>query len=116
MKNLKSIIHYECATSFKYIWLFYAIQYALVGFITMIVGLVMGTFEEVGTNCLEMNSLVYVSILGILGFKEDFKMLIQHGFTRKYIFIATFSMFCFIAGTMALVDTEVGNMIHYFNL
>ena len=56
MKNLKSIIHYECATSFKYIWLFYAIQYALVGFITMIVGLVMGTFEEVGTNCLEMNS------------------------------------------------------------
>ena len=47
MKNLKSIIHYECATSFKYIWLFYAIQYALVGFITMIVGLVMGTFEEV---------------------------------------------------------------------
>ena len=66
MKNLKSIIHYECATSFKYIWLFYAIQYALVGFITMIVGLVMGTFEEVGTNCLEMNSLVYVSILGVL--------------------------------------------------
>jgi len=115
MKNLKSIIHYECATSFKYIWLFYAIQYALVGFITMIVGLVMGTFEEVGTNCLEMNSLVYVSILGVLGFKEDFKMLIQHGFTRKYIFIATFSMFCFIAGTMALVDAAGGNMIHYFN-
>ena len=24
-------------------------------------------------------------------------------------------MFCFIAGTMALVDTAVGNMIHYFN-
>lgn len=109
MKNLKSIIQYECMTSFKYIWLFYAIQYALVGFITIIIGLVMGTFEDVGTNCLEINTLGYIGILGVLGFKDDFKMLIQNGFTRKYIFIATLSMFGFISGTMALIDTIVGN-------
>ncbi len=115
MKNLKSIIQYECMTSFKYVWLFYAIQYAIVGFITIIIELVMGTFEDVGTNCLEMNTFVYIGILGALGFKEDFKMLIQNGFTRKYIFIATFSMFCFISGIMAFVDTAVGNLLHYFN-
>lgn len=28
MNKLKSIIQYECMTSFKYIWIFYAIQYA----------------------------------------------------------------------------------------
>lgn len=115
MKNLKSIIQYECATSFKYVWIFYAIQYALVAFITIIIGLVMGTFEDVGTNCLEMNTLIYIGILGVLGFKDDFKMLIQNGFTRKYIFIATLSMFGFISGTMALIDTIVGNLIHHFN-
>lgn len=115
MKNLKSIIQYECLTSFKYIWVFYGIQFAIVGFITLIVGLAMGTFDGIGTNCLETNSLVYVSILGVLGFKEDFKMLIQNGFTRKYIFIATVVMFCFISGTMALVDTAVGNLLHQIN-
>lgn len=115
MKNMKSIIQYECMTSFKYIWIFYAIQYAIVAFITIIIGLAMGTFEDVGTNCLEINTLVYIGILGVLGFKEDFKMLIQNGFTRKYIFIATISMFCFISGTMALIDTIAGNLMYYFN-
>ena len=114
MKNLKSIIQYECMTSFKYIWLFYAIQYALVAFITIIIWLVMRSFEDVGTNCLEINTLVYIDILGVLGFKDDFKMLIQNGFTRKYIFIATLPMFGFITGTMALIDTIVGNLIHHY--
>ncbi|MCD2491509.1 hypothetical protein LQE92_02555 [Lacrimispora sp. NSJ-141] len=115
MRKLKSIIQYECITSFKYIWIFYAIQYAAVSLITLIIGISMGSFEEVGTNALEMNTVIYVGILGALGLKEDFKMLIQNGFTRKYIFIATFSMFCFISGSMALVDTAAGNIIHHFN-
>lgn len=113
MKNLKSVIQYECMTSFKYIWVFYAIQYACVGLIYILTGLVMGTYEDMGVSALEMNSIVFVSILGVLGFKEDFKMLIQNGFTRKYIFMATLSLFCFISGIMALVDTVVGNVIHY---
>ena len=115
MKNLKSIIQYECMTSFKYIWVFYAIQFAIVGFIAIIVGIIMGTFENIGTNCLEINSLVYISILGMLGFKDDFKMLIQNGFIRKYIFIATIAMFCFISGTMALVYSVVGNLMYHIN-
>ena len=75
MNKLKSIIQYECMTSFKYIWIFYAIQYAIVGLITLIIGIVSGSFENVGTNCLEINTLFFVSILGALGFKEDFKHL-----------------------------------------
>ena len=115
MKDLKSIIRYECMTSFKYIWIFYIIQYAFIAFITITIGLVMGSFEDFGANCIEQNTLIYIGILGVLGFTNDFKTLIQNGFTRKYIFIATLSMFCFIAGTMALVDTIVGNLIHHFN-
>lgn len=114
MKKLNTVIQYECTTSFKYIWIFYAIQYAIVMLISIIVGISMGSFENVGTNCLEINTLIYVGILGVLGFKEDFKMLIQNGFSRKYIFLATVSMFLFISGIMALVDTIVGNLLHHF--
>lgn len=115
MEKLKSVIQYECTTSFKYIWLFYGIQYAFVTLITLILGISAGTFEDIGTNTLEINSLVYVGILGVLGFKQDFKMLLQNGFTRKMIFSATLSMFCFISGTMAFIDTIVGNLIYQFN-
>lgn len=115
MSKLKAVIQYECFTSFKYIWFFYAIQYAIVALISLIIGICMGSIEEVGSNCLEINTLIYIGILGVLGFREDFKMLIQNGFTRKYIFAGTFSMFCFISGIMALVDTVMGNLFHYVN-
>ena len=108
MKKLKAVVQYECMTSFKYIWVFYAIQYAFVALIMLIIGISMGTFEEIGTSLLEINSLIYVGILGALGFSQDFKMLIQNGFTRKIIFAATMSMFLFISGIMALIDTIVG--------
>lgn len=115
MKKLESIIQYECMTSVKYVWLFYIIQYLIVIFITLIIGLIRGTFADFEVNGLELNTLVYVAVLGVLGFKDDFKMLIQNGFTRQYIFIATIVMFSFISGIMALIDTIVGNVIHYFN-
>ena len=115
MKKLRTVVQYECVTSFKYIWIFYAVVFAVIAVISAIIFLVEGSLELVGTNCLEVNSLVYVGILGALGFKEDFRMLIQNGFTRKYIFIATLSMFGFISGTMALVDAVVGNLMYHIN-
>lgn len=115
MKHLKSLIAYECTTSYKYIFIFYALQYSIIILITSILRISVDNFQGGGINCLELNTLINVGILGILGFKEDFKMLIQNGFTRKYIFIATLSLFCFTSGIMALVDTIVGNALHYFN-
>lgn len=115
MNKLKTISQYECMTSFKYIWYFYAIQYAIVALIFIIVGMSKGSFKDVGTNLLEVNTLIYIGVLGVLGFKEDFKMLIQHGFTRKYIFIAVLTMFAFISGIMAFIDSIMGTVIHYFS-
>ena len=112
MKKLRAVIHYECATSFKYVWIFYAVMFSVVALISLIVAVSTGDMDKVGTDCLEVNSVVYVGVLGVLGFKEDFKMLIQNGFTRKYIFIATFSLFAFISALLALVDTIVGQLLH----
>ena len=113
MNKLKTVIQYECTTSFKYIWIFYAIQYAAVALICAIIAISMGSLEGVGISCLETNTLFYVGVLGILGFKEDFKMLIQNGFTRKYIFLGTSSMFMFISAILAFIDTIVGNVLHH---
>lgn len=112
MRKLKSVIQYECVTSFKYIWVFYGIQYAVVLLMVLLINTITGN-QYASVDCLEMNSFIYVGILGALGFNDDFKTLIQNGFTRKYIFIATFSMFCFISGIMALMDTVLGNLLHH---
>ena len=82
MKKLGTAIYYECATSFKYIWIFYAVIFAVIASVAAVIFMGTGSMEHVGTNAMEINSMVYVGILGALGFKEDFKMLIQNGFTR----------------------------------
>lgn len=114
MRKLSAAIRYLCTTAFKYIWIFYIIMYAVVIFISLLIGFSIGSFENVGVNCLETNTLIYVGILGALGYKDDFKMLIQNGFTRKYIFAATLTLFAFICGTMAMVDTVMGNLLTHF--
>lgn len=113
MKKLKTVIEYECTTSFKYVWIFYLIQYAVMGLIITIAAISTGSLEEVGTSSLEMNTFIYIGILGILGFTDDFKMLLQNGFTRQYIFLGTISLFIFISGIMSLVDAVIGNALHH---
>lgn len=112
MKKLKTVIAYECATSFKYIWIFYLIVFSAVAIISVIAYVSTGNLDKVGTNALEVNSMIYVGVLGVLGFKEDFKMLIQNGITRKYIFLSTFSLFAFVSSIMALVDIILANVLH----
>ena len=112
MRKLKAAIAYECLTSFKHIWIFYGITFSIVGIILIIIGISTGDSEVRGTISLEVNSMVYVGILGVLGFKEDFKMLMQNGFTRKYIFIATLSLFAFISSILSLIDTIVSRVLH----
>lgn len=111
MKKIGAVIRYECATSFKYIWIFYACVFLVVSAITLIAYFSMGNFDDVGTSALEVNSLFFVGVLGVLGFQEDFKMLIQNGFTRKYIFLSTVSLFAFVSAIMSLVDTVIGNVL-----
>lgn len=114
MSKLKSAILYEYSTKIKAMVLFYLIQYLIVALIFSIVAISVGG-EEIGSNALEFSSVIFISVIGVLGYKEDFKALIQNGYTRKYIFGATICMFILLAGTMALIDTIIGNSIHYFS-
>ena len=114
MTKLKSAVLYEYLTKVRAIGFFYLIQYLIVALIFAIVA-ICTEGKETGSNALEFSSVVFVSVIGVLGYKEDFKALLQNGYTRKYIFGATVCMFTLLAGTLALIDTIIGNSLHYFN-
>ena len=114
MSKLKSAVLYEYLTKVRAIGIFYLIQYSIVALIFAIVA-ICTEGKETGSNALEFSSVVFVSVIGVLGYKEDFKALLQNGYTRKYIFGATVCMFTLLAGTLALIDTIIGNSLHYFN-
>lgn len=114
MNKLKSAVMYECSTKIKAIGLFYLIEYLIVALIFAIVAICTNG-KDTGSNILEISTVIFVSVIGVLGYKEDFKALIQNGYTRKYIFTATVCMFIFMCASMALIDTVIGNTIHYFN-
>ena len=111
MKKLSTVIQYECVTSIKYAFIFYlalsAVVVILYGIHYILTGVLGG-----GMNCLEMNTMIFIGILGILQLTEEFKMLVQNGFTRIYFFLGTFSRFAFMSGVMSLIDTIIANILH----
>ena len=91
MKKMRILIRYECELSWKYIWIFY-LAIAIV-FPTVYGLLYLLTHETGRINCLEMNTMIFVGIVGMMQINEDFRMLMQNGFTRAYIFSATAAQF-----------------------
>lgn len=111
MKKLSTVIRYECVTSIKYSFIFYLALSAVIAILYGIHYILTGILGG-GMNCLEMNTMIFIGILGILQLTENFKMLIQNGFTRTYFFLGTLSLFAFISGFMSLVDTILANILH----
>lgn len=105
MKKLKAAIQYECITSLKYICVYYLALGAVLAVYFTISHLLEFKFWNI---CLEMNTMILVGIIGILHLQEDFRMLLQNGFTRTCIFLAAIVHFAFIAGMLSMVDTAAG--------
>lgn len=113
MNKLKSAISYGCLTKIRPLVIFYMVEYGFFALIMAIVVLCTGNVEPNSSGA-EMASAVFVSIMGALSFKEDFKAFLQNGFTRKYIFLSTFCSFFLVSVSMALIDTLLGNVLHHF--
>ena len=106
MSKLKSAVLYEYLTKVRAIGIFYLIQYLIVALIFTIVA-ICTKGNETGSNTLEFSSVVFVSVIGVLGYKEDFKALLQNGYTRKYIFGATVCMFTSLINPTALIVNSI---------
>lgn len=105
MSKLKAVIRFECATSAKYLVIFYAIQYSIVAVTLFLTWLGRGSIDHPYFAALETCGMIFIFIFGILGFSEDFKMLLQNGFTRRITFAGALSLFVSAAALLALVDT-----------
>lgn len=114
MNKMKALIRYECATSSKAPLIFYGIEYAVLAAVMILIYFLEGTLGEADSSALEMNTIIFMAVLGGVGMRMDFKMLLQNGFARKYIYLASFSLFVYLAGLMALVDTVMAKVIPLF--
>lgn len=110
MMKLKTLIKYEMWTSIKPVCIYYVIVYTIFSALCFIASLVNGN-GYLTMSGVETSGFIYLGILGLLGFQEDFKILIQNGFSRKYIWYAALSMFVIISFLMALIDTTMASLL-----
>ena len=113
MNKLKTIAFYECATSVKYVLYFYCIQYGFVAVIATILAVTIG-LEDVTFNGQETSSVIFLAIVGCMGMGDDFKTLLQNGFTRKYIFAGTVSLIIFLALALSSCDLLISRLMPLF--
>lgn len=111
MKKLLPIIRYECATILKYIWIFYSIMCGVVLISFALTYILTGSFGKLSLNALEINSMVYLCVMAILGSNQDFKMLLQNGYPRKYIYLGALSLFLFTSVLMTTVDMIIAAVL-----
>lgn len=105
MKRIKDVMRFELATSVRYLVIFYAIQYSVVAVTLFLTWLGHGSLDHPYFAALELCAMIFVFIFGAVGFSEDFKMLLQNGFTRRVHFVAALVLFVVTAALLALVDT-----------
>lgn len=105
MSKLRPLVAFEITTAIKYLTIFYCIEFSMVAVTLLLTWLGRGSLDHPYFACMESCAMIFIFIFGIFGFAEDFKMLLQNGFTRCYIFIATLALFLQTAATLALVDT-----------
>ena len=105
MTKLRPLIAFEITTTFKYMTIFYCIEFSMLAVTLFLTWLGRGSLDHPYFACMESCAMIFIFIFGIFGFAEDFRMLLQNGFTRCYIFIATLVLFLQTAVTLALVDT-----------
>ena len=112
--KLKTLIKFECFTALKSLSVFYAILYGIILLGYLIAWMIQGHLGGSVFSGTEMACMIYLGILGSLGFNEDFKFFMQNGFTRKTILLGTLGMFGFISLLMAFVDTCMAALLVQF--
>lgn len=112
--KIKTMIKFECVTTLKSLAIFYAVLYGIILFGYFIAWMIQGHLGGSVFSGTEMACMIYLGILGSLGFNEDFKFFMQNGFTRKSILIGTLGMFTLISLLMAIVDTCMAALLVRF--
>lgn len=103
MEKFKSAYLYQFLTKFKSLSICCVAEWTIYILIILIVQI----FDKNPsiTVSIESSSAVYIGIFGSLGYKADFKALIQNGFTRKYIYCSTAFSLISLCAILSVLDT-----------
>lgn len=99
--KLKASIKYQLITVGKSFLIFYGIVMVMRGIGIMYALMGDGKLGMAGT---EVNSAIFMGFLGAFTFLEDFRFLIQNGYSRKTMLLSFLVEFCVAASIFALSD------------
>lgn len=100
--SLKKMINYKLYTSKKALYVFYFVIFCIYAF-TAIISLFSNDSGE--ASGVEISSVIFIFILGLNFFKQDFFMGLQNGVSRKSFMISNMVALSAIAALMTVVDT-----------
>lgn len=109
--KLRSLFKYECLTIAKPLGIFYSILYGIV-LAGYIVDMIVGNNSVFRFNGVEFSCVIFLCICASLGFSEDFRFLLQNGFTRNSIFCGTFMLYLSLSFFMSAVDTLIAMLLN----
>ncbi len=115
MEKLKEAVRFEVVSTLKYLSFFYCIEYSMLAVTFLLTYLGRGGIDRPYFGAMEICSVIFIFIFGILGFQEDFKMFLQNGFTRRCIFVAVLTFFILSALLLALVDSLAASLLGHLS-
>ena len=107
MKKLKAVLGYKSLFCVKPFIVFYTLL-SLFIILNLITHNTIFYGEKNDLTSVELYSVFFAGIIALGYCPEDFKNLLQNGFTRKYIFISTVIMILCVSAIIAFINTIIG--------
>lgn len=99
--NLKASIGYQLRSSGKALAIFYGVIYAIIAVAAIVA---VSTDGQLGVAGLETSTTVFMGFLGVFTFSEDFRFLIQNGYSRKSMLRSFLCQFAVVSLLAAAID------------
>lgn len=108
--NFKASIKYQIKDNIRSIIVFYFIILFVMSLITISVVMPNNSGSS-SLSGMEMSSVIFLFILGLSSFKDNFHMFLQNGLSRKTLFLSEVLSMLVIAVGMSIVDFSILKLI-----
>lgn len=105
---MSSAVKYQLAQVKKPILYFYAIVFAQLLLLTVFAAKSSLTVEGTVINGNDFATMIFIFVLGLNSFKENFFMFMQNSRSRKTLFLSYLASLAPVCGVMAVIDNCLG--------
>jgi len=113
--RLKSVLKYNISETIRSMLVFYGVMVAVLVFFVVSMGVVMIKSDGVSfAGGAEMASAIFLFVLGLNSFKQNYLFLSSNGITRKAQFYGFLISSLPVVAVMGAIDTAYGNILGEF--